>query len=122
MTTTVSFTGAAERLARAASMRGRPLYGARSFPPPNLLPDPAASRIAETPPRASGTASPVGEGKLVIFRGVHVRGQWRPDLHPMDTLRVRLDQLPDSLVPVQSAQVLEGLPGEDERVPQPSTV
>src|SRR5215211_1353030 len=106
MTTTVSFTGAAERVARAASMRGRPRYGARSFPPPNLLPDPAASRTAETPPRASGTASPVGAGQLVILRGVHVRGQRCLDLHPMNTLRVRLDQLPDRLVPVQAAQVL----------------
>src|SRR5215204_5130439 len=36
----------------------------------------------------------------------------------IDTLRVRLDELPHRLVPVQTAQVLEGFPGEDERVPQ----
>src|SRR5215208_3773848 len=120
--TIVSSTGASARFVRELSIRGRPRYGARSFPPPNRLPDPAARRTAETPSRASGTASPVSEGQLVILRGVHVRGQRSLDLHPAHPFRERLDELPYRLVPVQTAQILEGPPGEDERMAQLPTV
>src|SRR5918998_798289 len=121
-TTSVSSTGAPMRFARELSIRGRPRYGASSFPPPNRLPDPAARSTAETLPRASGTAPPVGEGQLVVLRGVHVRGQRSLDLHPAHPLRMGLDELPHRLVPVQTAQILEGLPREDERVPELSIV
>src|SRR4029453_18988322 len=40
------------------------------------------------------------------------------DFDPAPPLRVCFDELPYGLVPVQTAQVLEGLPGEDERVPE----
>src|SRR5215217_137133 len=115
--TTVSSIGASARLESEASIRGRPPYGARSFPPPNRLPDPAASRMAEIP-LLSGTAPPVCEGQLIVFWRVHVGGQRRIDSDPAHSLRVCLHELPYGLVPVQATQVAEGFPGEDERMPR----
>lgn len=48
----------------------------------NYFCDPAASKMAGTPVSGLGTAPPVGEGQLIVFRGIHVRRQRRVDLDP----------------------------------------
>ena len=62
------------------------------------------------------------ERPLVVLLGIHVRRQLGVELDLPNPVRVRLDELPDGFVPVQTSEIPERLLGEDERMAEATPV
>ena len=62
------------------------------------------------------------ERPLVILRGIHVRRQLSIEFDLSNPVGVRLDELPDGFVPVQTSQIPERFQGEDERMAETAPV